>query len=387
MEAHQAGRLQDAACLYQAILQVQPRHGEANHSLGMLAMLGGQAEMALAFLKTALEANPGHGPYWLSYIDALIKAGHRDYAGQVLRLGRQLGLSGAAVDGLEGKLAPPVAIAPPGGDGPLPAMVMETASGLIQKKMGLLQAGAAIKTLVLGSSHGDYGFDPAFCPGSFNLCSTSQDMKHSQLLYEYAAQHCPQLQNVVVFHSVFSPGFMLEKCSEKLRCAAFKEIFELPGGYDDEIETAYAMAHGRLAAETIPPGFNGFLKSDQRFFFSPTYGAERRAGDHLKNNRRDGATAYLGNIIDRARQWGHHVLVLIPPGRSDYKQALRLDQEELFGALFTLVSGQGAGSPVKILDLYHGTEFRDEDFGDYDHLRPAGQGPERLAQLAGAALA
>ena len=36
--AHQAGRLQDAEHLYRIILQYQPSHPDANHTLGVLAV-------------------------------------------------------------------------------------------------------------------------------------------------------------------------------------------------------------------------------------------------------------------------------------------------------------------------------------------------------------
>ena len=38
VEAHKAGKLQDAEVLYRAILQAQPKHPDANHNLGVLAV-------------------------------------------------------------------------------------------------------------------------------------------------------------------------------------------------------------------------------------------------------------------------------------------------------------------------------------------------------------
>ena len=52
IEAHQAGRLQDAERLYRAILQTQPQHPDANHNLGVLAVKSvGKIEDGLPFLK------------------------------------------------------------------------------------------------------------------------------------------------------------------------------------------------------------------------------------------------------------------------------------------------------------------------------------------------
>jgi predicted Zn-dependent protease len=73
VEAHKAGQVQEADRLYTAILKAQPKHPDANHNMGVLAVGVGKVEQALPFFKTALEANPATAQFWLSYIDALIK--------------------------------------------------------------------------------------------------------------------------------------------------------------------------------------------------------------------------------------------------------------------------------------------------------------------------
>ena len=73
VEAHKAGQIQEADRYYTAILQVQPKHPDANHNMGVLAVNFGKINEALPFFKTALEENPKVVQYWLSYIDALIK--------------------------------------------------------------------------------------------------------------------------------------------------------------------------------------------------------------------------------------------------------------------------------------------------------------------------
>lgn len=98
VEHHRAGRLPNAEGLYRAVLNAQPAHPDANHNLGVLAMQVKNVAAALPYLKTALEANPAQGQYWLSYIEALIDAGRRSDAQTVLAQGRSRGLNGAAVD-------------------------------------------------------------------------------------------------------------------------------------------------------------------------------------------------------------------------------------------------------------------------------------------------
>ena len=73
VEAHKAGKVQEADRYYTAILKANPKHSDANHNMGVLAVGIGKVEAALPFFKTALEANSNIAQYWLSYIDGLIK--------------------------------------------------------------------------------------------------------------------------------------------------------------------------------------------------------------------------------------------------------------------------------------------------------------------------
>ncbi|MDA9765646.1 sulfotransferase [Alphaproteobacteria bacterium] len=72
--AHNFGNIQEAERIYQAILKQQPKHPDANHNLGLIAISANQIDAALPLFKTALDANPSVEQFWSSYIDALIKA-------------------------------------------------------------------------------------------------------------------------------------------------------------------------------------------------------------------------------------------------------------------------------------------------------------------------
>ena len=106
VEAHKARKLQDAEALYRAILQAQPKHPDANHNLGVLAVSVNKSELALPLFKTALEANPSQGQFWISYVDALIKTNQLEIAKSVLEQGKKLGLAGERVVALEAQLTP-----------------------------------------------------------------------------------------------------------------------------------------------------------------------------------------------------------------------------------------------------------------------------------------
>jgi predicted O-linked N-acetylglucosamine transferase (SPINDLY family) len=101
---HQAGRLPEAERLYRAVLEVEPRHPDANHNIGTLAIQAGKLELALPYFRAALDANPSVGQFWLSYIEAFFRSGNLDAARRVMSEGRQKGLAGAAADALSARI-------------------------------------------------------------------------------------------------------------------------------------------------------------------------------------------------------------------------------------------------------------------------------------------
>ena len=91
--AHNQNNLQEAERLYRVILQVQPKHPDANHNLGMIAVAMNQFELALPMFKAAIDVNPNIEQFWLNYIDALITARHFEDAKRALKKGKKKGVA------------------------------------------------------------------------------------------------------------------------------------------------------------------------------------------------------------------------------------------------------------------------------------------------------
>jgi len=89
--AHNAGNLQEAERAYQAILQSQPKHPEANHKLGLIAISVNQIEAALPLFKVALDVNPNIEQFWMSYTDALVKNNQLKDAKQAIKKAKKKG--------------------------------------------------------------------------------------------------------------------------------------------------------------------------------------------------------------------------------------------------------------------------------------------------------
>ena len=104
VEAHRAGRVQEADRYYTAILKANPKHPDANHNMGVLAVGLGKVDAALPFFKTALEANSSIAQFWLSYIDALIKLDRMADAKAVFDQAKSSGAKGDGFDQIEKRL-------------------------------------------------------------------------------------------------------------------------------------------------------------------------------------------------------------------------------------------------------------------------------------------
>ena len=98
--AHNAGNLQKAERAYQAILQSQPKHPDANHNLGVIAISVNQIEAALPLFKIALDVNPNIEQFWMSYIDALVKNNQLQNADQAIKKAKKKGFDAKKLQAL-----------------------------------------------------------------------------------------------------------------------------------------------------------------------------------------------------------------------------------------------------------------------------------------------
>jgi hypothetical protein len=266
-----------------------------------------------------------------------------------------------------------------------PPLFQEQVLLLVAKRTMLRAVARDMTTLVVGSSHGDFGFNPYFVPGSFNLCSRSQDLKHSYHLYRKLSEQNDSLSSVVIFYSIFSPGSVLERSpSEGEIAVALNELFDLGLAYENvQLSALHSAVAGKLGDMSVTlPGLAGFLPDYGKGFMPATITAERRAADHMRFNKRRDAIPYMEMMLDLASHKKHRVLIVVPPVRSDLRFHIG-EGENLFESLTPYT---GRDPTIQMLDLYHHAGFEDADFGDPDHLVPTGKGTELLSRSVEAAL-
>jgi|MDSZ01.1.fsa_nt_gb Tfp pilus assembly protein PilF len=73
ISAHESGNLVLAGEKYLEILNLDPKHPDANHNFGLIALKMDEQAMAVQFFKNAIEANPTVTEYWVSCINTLIE--------------------------------------------------------------------------------------------------------------------------------------------------------------------------------------------------------------------------------------------------------------------------------------------------------------------------
>lgn len=84
VQAHQAGRLDEAEALYRQVLDRAPRHPDANHNLAIALVQGGNPpSVALALFRTAWAEDPTNRQYGVSLLRALMLSGAESEARQV----------------------------------------------------------------------------------------------------------------------------------------------------------------------------------------------------------------------------------------------------------------------------------------------------------------
>ncbi len=267
--------------------------------------------------------------------------------------------------------------------------IQESILPLGAKRVMFEQASDTLETIVLGSSHGDYAFDPAYVPNAFNLCYGALDLKHSYALYQRALVSCPNLKNVVLFYSVFSPGGMLERSPDDGDIGPLvSALFDLGVEYQSDHLNTLTQALTRqlqegMAAALIEQvsqldGYAGFMPNDKGAI--PASELKTRLLSHIKLNYEAGADYYLLKILAMANRLGHGVTLVIPPVSSAYRNTLNIRSSTLFRELIEVVDLFPWTVPIQLINAYDDEAYVDSFFVDSDHLDARGEGARRLSR-------
>ena len=235
-----------------------------------------------------------------------------------------------------------------------------------------------IDTIALGSSHCEYGFRAS--EKQMNLGISYQDLYYSYQIYK--KYNNKNIKNVVIFYSVFSPGYQLIKTNDAYLAIAFKIICNIP--YQDckiaenlnleKLEKYYLNKYKKTINNfAFNAKYSGNEEKYESFFNNVT--AEQRAIPHYKNNQRhNNQNQYLGYISEVAKQYNQKIYIIIPPATQEYKKLLP-SSEELFSELYDTAQNLDNLQVINCYDI----SFDKNEFVDWDHLGL--KGAERLTKI------
>ena len=231
-----------------------------------------------------------------------------------------------------------------------------------------------INTLILGSSHAEYGYRAK--KNEINLAISYQDLYYSCKIYE--KMNNENVKNIILFYSVFSPGNQLINTQDAYLAIAFKLLFDIE--YQDK-EYAIRIGLNKLEKKyknlVSKFAYNEDYYGNEEEYISyfSNIPPEKRAIPHYKNNQRhNNQTKYIIEMSKLAKKFNQTIFVVISPATENYKSLLP-SSDVLFSELYSTVQNL---DNVKLINCYD-THFENNEFVDWDHLNL--KGAERLTNI------
>lgn len=214
---------------------------------------------------------------------------------------------------------------------------------LVQQAKFTLNNKRYIETLILGSSHGMYGYISSNNPHELNLSMASLDFYYMKHLYRNLIYSATPLKNLVIVFSAFNSGFAIQRSSEALGVAAafYKQFYKINRnleGYNIKQETD-------VETETtlfIKRFFNKFDDDYMRCLYELsliqdketqikriTQGEDdfiqqelQRTIKHIKYAQSNFSMPHFAEILRLAKENHHKVFLIIPPHTKAYTKSV-----------------------------------------------------------------
>ena len=245
--------------------------------------------------------------------------------------------------------------------------------------------------LVLGSSHAFYGVKTDSIPAAYNLAFVSQPLAYDRFIFETFLKKPNQLKFVVIpvsAFSLFGERGETETWKEEAYvrywgypAKNFTDKFFIFGNLPQQLKQ-YKKTQKRVKRRGIPEAFRmsktgwgthqATFAQDEAFRKAAADAAARHCCVDLENIA---AFEELEKLVSLARENKIKVILFTPPAHKFYYEKLEPRQMKKMYELLSRFEGM---PDVFYLDLLKSPLFVDADFGDADHLNPAGA--EKLAK-------
>ena len=265
------------------------------------------------------------------------------------------------------------------------------------KKEYLDKNASEIETMILGSSHSFYGFNPVyFTTKTFNASHISQSLNYDFEIIKKYQSSLKQLKTIVLPISYFTLFGKLEAGSESWRVKNYILYYglETSNSYTDysevlsnkinvnlkRIGSYYIKGNSAISCTSLGWGTNYKSKNARDLIETGKTAALRHSKDindiKYKNILRDNEQT-LNSIIAWCKNRNIRIVLLTPPAFKSYRQNLNKTQLNVTIEIAKKIDLDN--NNCIYLNLLNDTSFVAKDFYDADHLSEIGA--EKLSKL------
>lgn len=277
-------------------------------------------------------------------------------------------------------------------------LLRNTPNDYLFKKQYLDKHSSEIETLILGSSHSFYGFNPEyFSSNTFNASHISQSLNYDfEILKKYQDQF-KNLKTIILPISYFTLFGKLEAGSESWRVKNYIIYYDLNTSkslinYSEvlsnrinvnikRIASYYVLGNSTISCTDLGWGTRYNSKNARDLAETGKTAAKRHTRDDINSNKyqeifKDNILI-LKSIIEWCKKNNVKVLLLTPPAFETYRQ--NLNSEQLNTTINTTSGICSKYDNCIYLNLLSDTNFVSRDFYDADHLSEIGA--KKLSEL------
>lgn len=238
--------------------------------------------------------------------------------------------------------------------------------------------------IVLGSSHGYYGINPAFLlKPSVNLANVSQTLKYDMLLLNQYINRCPKLQYIILPISYFSFFEELEHTNEWWRIISY-QLYMRCNEYPHTLKYNFEIAYPDVARKKFLDYY--LKKKDLRTCTDKGFGTAyslnkksknwdngmQRAYNNTYENKSDTLNNknYLNTILQECASREIKLILITTPTWHTFYKNLNEEQQEMTNRFIKEILNTDRN--VIYLNYLTDKRFTEDDFYDADHLSDMG---------------
>lgn len=270
-------------------------------------------------------------------------------------------------------------------------LLRKTPNDYLYKNEYLACNSANIETLILGSSHAYYNFDPRFfSDNTFNASHISQSLHYDFEILKKYQNKLKKLKTIVLPISYFSLYGKLETGADSWRVKNYVIYYDVPSSdswtnFLEIMSNRFSTNVHRIVSYYV---FNKSTISCSDLGWGTQYKSQNRK-DLLETGKKSALrhTLYGINpteeqkifkdnveIVTSILQWGQHnnvhIYLLTPPAYESYRQAL--NQEQLQTTIDTTFAICSQFDNCSYENLMNEPIFEANDYYDADHLSDVG---------------